>query len=981
MPETLSALLAPVIAIVAVVFLVIRLRFFSDDHPDGRYLFVIGGVLVIVAALWQAIKLSPDYHLWFVPNAYGYIDISQVLALALGVLLISAALALYHDFWQIDRDEITEQQGKLSILEQLQEDARQPYQVTDLMSMGLREILLQWSECAGVVFLVHRERRQFVLIDSSRLDKQETALMEYLPLRRNIVAEALDDGRPVIGGSFTFVDRTGTIVPSRFSSSIVLPLVSGMEQIGGILLLSEESRYFTRSDVKILAPVAGWLAERARSARLNRELSGIRRQMEEHKGGLSDLTARVTNVAKAIGGEDAVTDFCRALAGVGGSQSVHLCGMRNGGLVIHGGSEPLPHLSDNFRTALVGALDRRKPLILNQEATDDEGTAVIVASTLVSPVGNNEQRDALLFRKEAPPFEVDDALLRQIEVYARLAAPAMNWTDIRRLDLARRIGFDKVLHLLTSEEMAEDASSALTHFARTVADIMPQRTLAVTFVRETSGVLRLEAAVRCDISGIDAEVLPGEGSIGQSIAQRKPLFVVGKRAASAEFSSYREETQRGLVSIFGERGRPELFAVCPVSRLEDPLGVVVFYFYGLTPDQLHELQRLVTLASGLYSLRLSVATLQTKSLRSEAAVVSGAAAGELVNRINNHLSAIMGSAELAASRDDLSGDARRQMKSVVAESEQLAALVRRSFQGIAEASESHPRDKKEPELGGLADAIRGVLNQSRISGNVYMAGGRAREIDVQLDTQLSSVIPDGDIRALFEGAINRFAALSKDEEMITVAAYQQGEHVYLDLSRHPKNFPPVRRVVGFGDYRLASEALQERPGDVFLSRVKDDPCFYAHDRHSDTPTFLSFRFPVSEKGVPLRREEDRLGTHFSILAIDDETIILDLVSAMCQSLGYSAATARSGEEGLQWLRRRRFDLVLTDLAMPGLSGLEVAHEVQKVQPGVPVVLVTGWQATVSQPELDRAGIVTVLSKPFRIEQLTDIIQSMAARKR
>jgi CheY-like chemotaxis protein len=118
---------------------------------------------------------------------------------------------------------------------------------------------------------------------------------------------------------------------------------------------------------------------------------------------------------------------------------------------------------------------------------------------------------------------------------------------------------------------------------------------------------------------------------------------------------------------------------------------------------------------------------------------------------------------------------------------------------------------------------------------------------------------------------------------------------------------------------------------------------------------------------------------FAVLAIDDEAIILDLIVAMCQSLGFSVRTASSGEAGLQLARQHHFDLVLTDLAMPGLSGLEVARELHKAQPDLPVILVTGWQASLDQADLDRAGIEHVLSKPFRIEQLTDIVRSIASQ--
>jgi CheY-like chemotaxis protein len=113
-----------------------------------------------------------------------------------------------------------------------------------------------------------------------------------------------------------------------------------------------------------------------------------------------------------------------------------------------------------------------------------------------------------------------------------------------------------------------------------------------------------------------------------------------------------------------------------------------------------------------------------------------------------------------------------------------------------------------------------------------------------------------------------------------------------------------------------------------------------------------------------------------LLAIDDQSVILDLIAAMGQSLGYEVQTASTGEEGLKLAEAGRFDVILTDLALPGISGLEVARRISRVQPNVPIILVTGWATEMGAEERRRAGIREVLYKPFRIEQLTALVQSL-----
>ncbi len=121
--------------------------------------------------------------------------------------------------------------------------------------------------------------------------------------------------------------------------------------------------------------------------------------------------------------------------------------------------------------------------------------------------------------------------------------------------------------------------------------------------------------------------------------------------------------------------------------------------------------------------------------------------------------------------------------------------------------------------------------------------------------------------------------------------------------------------------------------------------------------------PVKQPQKPLK-----------ILAIDDQTVILDLITAMCHTLNYDVDVAESGEKGLEMALNRSYQLVLTDLSMPGISGLDVAREIKKHKSDLPVVMLTGWDVNLTDEELAAAGISKVVYKPFRIEQLVEIMK-------
>lgn len=78
-----------------------------------------------------------------------------------------------------------------------------------------------------------------------------------------------------------------------------------------------------------------------------------------------------------------------------------------------------------------------------------------------------------------------------------------------------------------------------------------------------------------------------------------------------------------------------------------------------------------------------------------------------------------------------------------------------------------------------------------------------------------------------------------------------------------------------------------------------------------------------------------------ILCVDDEQIPLVLRKTVLEKLGYSVVTANSGTEALEQLQTQHVDLVLTDMLMPGLSGVELAREIKLRMPKLPIILFSG----------------------------------------
>ncbi len=109
-----------------------------------------------------------------------------------------------------------------------------------------------------------------------------------------------------------------------------------------------------------------------------------------------------------------------------------------------------------------------------------------------------------------------------------------------------------------------------------------------------------------------------------------------------------------------------------------------------------------------------------------------------------------------------------------------------------------------------------------------------------------------------------------------------------------------------------------------------------------------------------------------ILLVDDNAVVRDMLVDLVGSLGYVADAASGGAEALALFDRNRYDIVLTDLLMPGMSGWEVLAAVRQRDPRMPVVIITGTPA-VGDPRASQPG-VAVLKKPVDVKALDDTIK-------
>ena len=106
-----------------------------------------------------------------------------------------------------------------------------------------------------------------------------------------------------------------------------------------------------------------------------------------------------------------------------------------------------------------------------------------------------------------------------------------------------------------------------------------------------------------------------------------------------------------------------------------------------------------------------------------------------------------------------------------------------------------------------------------------------------------------------------------------------------------------------------------------------------------------------------------------VLVIDDDPVVGKSFDRVLSPKGYAVIAAAGGEEALERLAREEYDVVYTDIRMPGMDGLEVAKRIKATRPWLPVVIVTGYGTDANEAEARELGVAGFLRKPLSPEMI------------
>lgn len=350
----------------------------------------------------------------------------------------------------------------------------------------------------------------------------------------------------------------------------------------------------------------------------------------------------------------------------------------------------------------------------------------------------------------------------------------------------------------------------------------------------------------------------------------------------------------------------------------------------------------------------------------------GQLAGGLANDFNNMLTAILGRTQLLLRLEELDPMLVRQLR-VIEQAALEGARTVQQMQDFTRTRSPHPHVRVN--LAETLDEVR-ELARPRWEQDAE-AAGRAHDVRVEAEPVPPIAGDPAELReALTNLLLNALEAMPQGGTVRLTAA-QEGDRVRVTVEDTGRGMSPEVRRRAFEPFFTTKGTRGTGLGlSVVWGIVQRHRGEITLDSEEGKGTMFTLRFPiradaVAEEAPVSRPWSPRRGR---ILIIDDEPEVRAVLREFLHAQGHTVAEAADGPSGLARWEAEDFDLVLTDIAMPGMSGWEVAATLKR-RSRRPVGFITGWVSQIDPAQLAASRVDFILAKPF---QLDEILRCVAA---
>lgn len=371
---------------------------------------------------------------------------------------------------------------------------------------------------------------------------------------------------------------------------------------------------------------------------------------------------------------------------------------------------------------------------------------------------------------------------------------------------------------------------------------------------------------------------------------------------------------------------------------------------------------------------------QEQLVFSERLNVVGRMAAGVAHEFNNALSVILGRTESALA--SLPPDRSPDMEKI---RQDLAAVVRTSLHGAAAIRriQDYTRIRRDVphEIVELNRVICDSVEMTRPKWKCESAP-RGGEIDLTLELGEIPTVEGNphELNQVVSNLIFNAVEAMPEGGRVALRTKREGRDVVLEVVDTGSGMDEETRARVFEPFFTTKENGNGLGMSIVYGIVTRHRGIIAVESAPGEGTTFRVRLPAcrAERGAPRRRETSLAPPRSGrILLVEDEPDVRATFVDALTDAGHEVVGAASGTQALEVLGRRSFDLVLTDLNMPGCSGREVIEGVRRLDPALPVGVLSGWVG--EQEGEEETGADFVLPKPCRIRDLLDAVQRYLRR--
>lgn len=375
--------------------------------------------------------------------------------------------------------------------------------------------------------------------------------------------------------------------------------------------------------------------------------------------------------------------------------------------------------------------------------------------------------------------------------------------------------------------------------------------------------------------------------------------------------------------------------------------------------------------------------LEKQLLQSEKLRSLGELAGGVAHDFNNVLAAILGRAQLLRMNVKTPMDKDERRKSVLEMNKGLEVIEKAAKDGAETVRriQEFSRRRDDDKFFTQVDINEIVENALEFTRTKWKDDAEPRGIKFNIQREFhpipSTAGSASELREVFTNLIKNAIDAMPQGGAINIKTYQKDSHIAVQVKDTGVGLAPSIRERIFDPFFTTKGPQSSGLGmSVSYGIVHRHRGTIEVDSIPGKGTTFTVKIPISEKitgeeqvkPTPERRGRAR------VLVIEDEDDVRSILSDILTDGGHEVETASDGAQGLELFSKKDFDLVFTDLGMPGMSGWQVVEKVKQINRNVPVALITGWNIEPKESEMTSNGVDLIVYKPFEVNQVLQLVQ-------